>query len=198
LDELETSENDMAGGCVELMSELKNKPISYILRRSQMAAVQESGVKLDLGLLLKGLAKPSCSLIIDSRLSRTIQRIDLVHKLCSSVNHPQFVDAMAARLEQLQSEKERAYMMSASSWLSKEVAKVDRINQYATLRRACASYIEDRLAPLFAFLLSQVDAYSNLDTLYNAYRTDCQWKVQLWLRILQDKSLLKLEYDDMR
>ena len=114
------------------------------------------------------------------------------------MDHPQFVDAMTARLEQLQSEKERAYMMSASLWLSKEVAKVDRINQYATLRRACASYIEDRLAPLFAFLLSQVDAYSNLDTLYNAYRTDCQWKVQLWLRILQDKSLLKLEYDDMR
>ena len=41
-------------------------------------------------LLLKGLTKPSWSLIIDSRLSPTIQPIDLVHKLCSSVHHARF------------------------------------------------------------------------------------------------------------
>lgn len=190
------------GGCIELMSELRHKPLSSLVASSlddEMSAAASSSSRLDLARLLRTLAQSSCSLIVDSRLARTIQRIDLVHRLCSS-HSDELVRALAARLIQLQREKERDYMEHdmGASWLCKEVANLARINQYATLRRACASYIEGRLAPLFAFLLAQIDAYANLDTLSEAYKSKCDWKVQLWLRILQDESLCKISYADMR
>lgn len=157
-----------------------------------------SSQQLDLANLFKNLAKSSCSLILDSRLSRTIKRFEIVHELFSSCKPLVYI--LAERLFRIQQEKEETYIDKdmATSWLWREVANLDRINQYATLRRACGSYLESRLSPLLAYILSQIDAFANLDTLKDALKEECTWKVNIWLKILGHRELLRISYKYMR
>jgi hypothetical protein len=207
LDELESSEFDLIGGTGQIIADLKNRSLSDLLTsslkhlREQIAnpttTTTSTTTGFNLANLFKLLAQSSCSLIVDSTLTRTIKRIDIFIRLCS---HAEFIATMTERLIRLQMEKEQNYIGNdlVFNWLSKEVANLTRINQFATLRRACASYLEAKLSPLLGFLLSQVDAYANLDTLSEAIRVGDEWKVQLWLRTLKDESLCKLSYGDMR
>ena len=182
-----------------MIAQLKNRPLSSLLETSlDDSPSSQTQQRLDLTSLLKNLAKSSCSSIIDSRLSRTIQRFDIVHQLFSSSNR--FVNTLSRRLLNLQREKEDGSIDrdSVKSWLWSEVAKIEQINKYATLRRACASFFDSRLSSLLAYLLAEIDAFANLDTLRDALRDNCSWKVDLWLNILGQTDLFKIFYQDMR
>lgn len=87
----------------------------------------------------------------------------------------------------------------ARNWLVKEVADLTQISECSTLRKSCFNYIESKLAPVVAFLLSKMDLYDNLNIIYNKLSSDNQtWLRQMWLSILVNEELFKLSYEDMR
>ena len=203
LDEIEEPLDD-----IPPFETLYNKPLSCLLKDSlentMLTEQMDTGLiktnkYVNLSLLLKKLAHNACSLINDTNLSRTIERIDLFTKLCD--NKP-FVISLTKKLINLLEEKENPdnqYMTYdlVYNWLTKEAASFHLINQYSTLRRACQNYIESKLSPLLAFILSIIDLYSNLDTYYRSL-VDSKWKCDLWLNIMDNNELCKIEYKDMR
>lgn len=206
LDEIEDYPNDLPP-----FEKLKNKSLSSLLQEAldnsepleeikmETEEFSETKTGLNLSSLFKKLAHNACSLIVDTNLTRTIHRIDLFIKLCEQEKY--FVQTLAKRLINLQKQKENEYIRKEQSlnWLISQVATKKQISQYSTLRRACQNYFETKLSPLLAYILSYIDMYSNLDTLYDSLESeDSQWKVDLWLRLFENEDLCKLDYKDMR
>jgi hypothetical protein len=184
---------------------LKGKSLSVLLQegldhliknRNNETAAKEHMVTIDLKILLKKLAHQSCSLIIDTNITRTIHRIELFIRLC---DNDHFIEALTKRLVSLQKEKEDEYMtpLTATGWLTKEVADLKMVNQYSTLKRSCQNYFESKLSPMLAYILSVIDLHSNLD-LYSESSGKNDWKTRLWLDVLNDVNICKIEYNDMR
>ena len=189
-DELEENSHDLPA-----FENLRNKSLSELLTDSLNQNGDTSA--LDLRILLKKLSHNACSLIKDTHLSRTISRIELFIRLC---DNPEFVHVLGKRLCGLQEAKESSgFMPKSREWLCKEAANVKTIIEFASLRRACQHYFESRLSPLLGYLLSFVDQYANLQTLYTSMsETDSSWKSHLWLNILDNQDICKLEYSAMR
>lgn len=198
MDELDSCDNDFTGGYVQKLAQLKNVPLSSLLKSSSTIS-SSSQPQLDLRSLLISLTKSSCSLIADSRLSRTIQRFDIVHDLFTKCDL-EIVEKFAECLFQLQLDKEELFIdpSKTKSWLNREVANNNRIQQYSTFRRACAAYFDSRFSPLFAYLLARIDAFSNLSTLKDAFSKNCQWKTDLWLKVLCQPNLFAINYHEMK
>ncbi len=207
LDEIDESELDLPE-----FNDLHNKSLSKLLNEAYNKEVElENDISdeknevefytsgLDLSVLFKKLAHNSCSLLVDTNLTRTISRIDLFIKLCE---FRPFVWKLTQRLIDLQYEKESQHMQrsKAQTWLIDEAASLKQVNQYSTLRRSCQNYFETRLSPLIGYLLSFIDSYSNLDILYEAITggVALEWKRDLWLQLFEDKELCRLNYASMR
>ena len=180
---------------------LKGQPLSHLLQQALDEEQSESSSRsiINLKRLFKKLIHHACSLIVDTNIGRTIYRIELFLKLC---NHDEFVRAVAHRLINLQAEKESEFMTSEirRNWLIKEVADLKRINECSTLKRSCQNYIESKLAPLLAYLLSCIDLHSNLDILHEAMQEEssCKWKAHIWLNVLNSTDIYKISYASMR
>lgn len=86
----------------------------------------------------------------------------------------------------------------AHSWLVKEVADLKQINEFSTLRKSCLNYVESKLTPMVAFLLSKMDLYCNMDLLTEQSRENSSWMNEMWLSALNDEEIFKLSYEDMR
>lgn len=191
LDELESSDsNDL----LLPIGDLRNRSLSDLLSH-----ILESKNERTLKALFKRLAHNACSLIVDTDLGRTISRIELFMKLCDDVD---FLRVLCQRLVLLQRQKEtiNENQELKVNWLTRDVAQQRQISQYSTLRRATENYIENRLAPLLAFILSLIDAYSNIDIYVQAKanRPESSWKADLWLKLFADNDLCEINYSDMR
>ena len=175
---------------------LKNKSLSSLLKEAM--SEEQTTSCLNLSILFKKLAHISCSLITDTNLARTISRINIFLQLC---DNQKFVTTLAKRLITLQEAKEELNYRS-NEWLAKDAASVKNINEYSTLRQSCQFYFETKLSPLLAFVLSCIDQYANLES-YASYVAKEQgkieaWKSSLWLRILENNEICRLEYSEMR
>lgn len=183
---------------------LHNKSLSSLLKDSipqepftEKKMDMGATSSLNLSILFKKLAHISCSLITDTNIARTISRINIFLQLCDD---PKFVRTLAKRLIRLQEAKEQLNYKS-NEWFAKEAASIKNINEYSTLRRSCQFYFETKLSPLLAFMLSCIDQYANLEA-YAGYiaketRVD-NWKSDLWLRILENDEISRLDYSEMR
>jgi hypothetical protein len=147
---------------------------------------------MNLKIFLERIAYQSCSLIVDTNIKRTIDRIALLIKLAENND---FFIAFFERLIDLQKQKEVNF---APPWLSKEAADLGTISEYSTLRKSCQHYIESKLSPLIAFILSKIDLYSNLDIYLDSLETKTEWKSDLWLNIFKNTSFFKLNYAEMK
>lgn len=187
---------------------LKGKSLSVLLREGLenldkiKTTENQTDTTIDLKVLMKKLAHQSCSLIKDTNITRTIYRIELFINLC---NDNEFLKVLTNRLFNLQTDKEAGYMTPelAKNWLTRDAADLRNVNQYSTLKRSCQNYFEAKLSPLLAYILSVVDLHSNLD-LYTDLsdqknKSDSnEWKNSLWLEVLKNYDICKLEYADMR
>ena len=147
---------------------------------------------MNLKVFLERIAYQSCSLIIDTNIKRTIDRIALLIKLAENND---FFITFFERLIDLQKQKEITF---SHSWLSKEAADLATINEYSTLRKSCQNYIESKLSPLIAYILSKIDLYSNLDIYLESLENKVEWKSDLWINIFRNTNFFKLNYADMK
>jgi hypothetical protein len=174
---------------------LRNKSLSVLIEEA-MADLgnKPKETRLNLSLLIKSLAQEACSLIDDTSLMRTIQRIELFTKLCDD---SEFLYGFCDRLMKLQRQKPIEKTGLAKNWLIKEAASSENINEFTTLKKSCKNYIQSKLSPLMSFIISKLDSYSNMDVLIEAIESHIDWKRELWLRIFKDDKLFKINYEDM-
>ena len=152
---------------------------------------------LNLKMLVKSLVQEACSLIDDTNLMRTIQRIEFFFRLCDDFD---FLYGFCERLMKLQRQKEQDQMTGdiAKNWLVKEAASAKSINEFCTLKKSCKHFIQSKLSPLMGFMIAKMDSYSNFDVLVRAIETREKWSRSLWLKIFKDENVFKLNYVDMR
>ncbi len=164
---------------------------------------------IDLQILLKKIIHTSCSLIVDTNIVRTIDRIELFLKLCTTSSASQtrvnneFVISVVTRLIQLQKEKELDFMPldQRQNWLIKEVSDLKIIQQHSSLKRSCQSYFESKLSPLLAYILSYIDYFSNIDIFYDSIQSHDgkpNWTTDLWLSIFNSVDVCKISYENLR
>jgi hypothetical protein len=179
--------------------QLKNKSLSQILHDSlntDIASVEQSSKSIvDLNLLLNKCAYMSCSMINDTSLMRTIDRIRIYLHLIR--NCAQFREILIKYLIDLQVQKEVLYTTTSNNWFVKEVANLNNIKKYLTLRNACKNYIESKLSPIIGYILAQIDSFFNLDILSEEVSNKSTWKLALWLNVFKNPSIMKLNYDNL-
>lgn len=170
------------------LNSLKEKSLSKILKDNSQISKYINVKKL-----MKIISHQACSMIDDTNISRTIERIQIFNKNCQADN---FLSAITSRIIDLQETKEKKFSnpQLAESWFVREVLSLRNINEYWTLRRACRNYLETKLSPLLAFLLSKIDIHSNLDTFSESY----VWKRPLFIQIINSAEFLKIDYNEMR
>ena len=170
------------------LNSLKNKSLSKILKDNCQISTD-----IDLKKFLKIISHQACSMIDDTNINRTIERIEIFNKNCQADT---FLSAILSRIINLQETKEKdvANPKMNESWFSREVLNLRKINEYWTLSKACRNHLETKLSPLLAFLLSKIDIHSNLDT----FSENCLWKRGLFIQILNSVEFLKIDYKDMR
>ena len=141
----------------------------------------------------KKIAHQACSLILDTNLERTIERIELFVNFCDDET---FLKTITKRMVDLQKEKESTLSTyeNARNWLCKEVADLKNINEFSTLKRSCQNYIEIKLSTLLAFLLAKIDFFSNLDI----FEESIPWKCDLFVQILEKNDFLPIYISEMR
>jgi hypothetical protein len=184
-------------------NQLKNKSISQILQDSLSVEEGEgdriSKSLVDLNLLLNKCAYMACSMITDTNLMRTIDRIQIYLNLVNGC--VPFRNILIKYLIGLQTQKEALYSATTSSWFVKDVANSSNVKKYLTLRNACKNYIESKLSPLIGAILAQIDNYFNLDILHDQvlHCTDLanSWTFNLWLNVLNNQAIIKVNYDSL-
>nr|KAG5687644.1 hypothetical protein BaRGS_008127 [Batillaria attramentaria] len=78
------------------------------------------------------------------------------------------------------------------NWLAKDAAQPDWIRRAGTFRRAWMQCIERHLIPILAGVVAYLDTNHNLDLLQQDELPP--WVSNLWLRILNDESLVNFRY----
>ncbi len=182
------------------LESMRNKSLSELLTEGLDASVAESldandssfTNTLNLKYFLRRISHQACSLIVDTNLTRTIERIDILVKLWED---SKFLRMLVVRMIELQKGRE-AYIFHemVRNWLGKEVADLRSTNEFSTLKRSCENYIESKLSSLLAFILAKIDFFSNLDI----YLENCDWKRDLFLSILEKNEFLTIGIDEMR
>lgn len=186
LDELNSLDN--TGGVLEDVRTNVRRPLSdWLCDQGDNA----------LSAMYKRLVHGACSLIVDTDLRRTMSRIEVLVKL---TNNAQFLRALNNRVVLLQRLKEDTFPDDEMKvdWLKRVVIKPVNMNNYSTLRAACDNYLESALVRILAYVLSCVDAYSNLDVYVQARETNSLWIADVWLRMLLDEIIFPIKYDDMK
>ena len=180
---------------------LKDKSLSVLLDDSlkhfNNKEHEISNDYIDLKLLLHKCAYYACSFIKDDNLKRTIERIDIFIRLCK--NNHQFLELITKYVIDLQKEKEvySSRLGNTQNWFIGEVAKLDNIKKYSTLRKATQNYIETKVSPLLGFILSFSDNFFNLDVLdsSNLSLNSKTWKSDLWINLFKNNNIIKFNYE---
>lgn len=160
---------------------LKSKSLSNILKENLF----------DIKEFFRSIAHQSCLMIDDTNINRTIERIGLFNNICQN---ELFFNALLQRLINLQEEKDEMFSSLSESWFNREVINFRRINEHSTMKKSLKSYVESKLSPLLAYLLSKIDIHSNLDTLSKSV----PWKCDFFIDIMKNSESLKINYTDMR
>ncbi len=187
VDDIEEPPND-----IPTFDLLKDKSLSVLLDDSLKNLTQTETNYINLKSLLHKCAYYACSFIKDDNLKRTIERIDIFIRLCKK--NEIFLSLITNYVIDLQKEKEiySSKIGNTQNWFLSEVAKLDNIKKYSTLRKAAQNYIETKVSPLLGFILSFIDNYFNLDVLDSSSK---KWKTDLWLNLLKNNNIVKFKYE---
>ncbi|KAK7465937.1 hypothetical protein BaRGS_00037515, partial [Batillaria attramentaria] len=125
---------------------------------------------------------------------RSMHRIAVLLSLLEKTDKNQFFTGLWRLLTSVLEEKE-AGRDEPMNWLAKDAAQPDWIRRAGTFRRAWMQCIERHLIPILAGVVAYLDTNHNLDLLQQDELPP--WVSNLWLRILNDESLVNFRYSDM-
>ncbi|XP_061169274.1 E3 ubiquitin-protein ligase rnf213-alpha-like [Saccostrea echinata] len=152
--------------------------------------------EVDIPFFIKLTAHPALAMVKDPAedSARTTERVKILLELLHQETREKmtFMKGVGHHLAALMKEKEETMGQSAGSWLYSEATNRDCINRVGTFRKARDQCIIEKLSPILAGIIAQVDTNSNLDLLI---KTDSDtWENKLWLEIINDPSATQIEY----
>eukprot|EP00105_Crassostrea_gigas_P007930 XP_011422347.1 PREDICTED: E3 ubiquitin-protein ligase rnf213-alpha isoform X2 [Crassostrea gigas] len=152
--------------------------------------------KVDIALFIKLTARPALAMVKDPEDSeRTTERVKILLELLNQDTKGEkltFMRGIGRHLAALMKEKEETMGQSAESWLYAEATKRDCINRAGTFRKARNQCIIEKLSPILAGIIAQLDTNSNLDLLIQ--KEPSYWEHILWLEIINKPSATQIEY----
>ncbi|XP_056014152.1 E3 ubiquitin-protein ligase rnf213-alpha-like isoform X2 [Ostrea edulis] len=152
--------------------------------------------KVDIPFFIKLTARPALGMVKDPEgdSARTTERVKILLELLHHETKEKltFMNGVGRHLAALMKEKEETMGQSAEGWLYAEATNRDCINRAGTFRKARNQCIIEKLSPILAGIIAEVDTNSNLDLLI---QTDPNsWKHKVWLEIINDPSATGIEY----
>nr|XP_034331576.1 E3 ubiquitin-protein ligase rnf213-alpha [Crassostrea gigas] len=152
--------------------------------------------KVDIAHFIKLTARPALAMVKDPVDSeRTTERVKILLELLNQEIKGEkltFMGGIGRHLAALMKEKEETMGNSAESWLYAEATKRDCINSAGTFRKARNQCIIEKLSPILAGIIAQLDTNSNLDLLIQ--KEPSSWEHKLWLEIINNPSATQIEY----
>ncbi|KAL3881510.1 hypothetical protein ACJMK2_027942 [Sinanodonta woodiana] len=157
--------------------------------------------KLNIRSLILSCVQPALAMVKDKEetTDRSTQRIELMLFLLHQnpiEDLPTFLHGLSCHIATLLKEKEKT-AFRADSWLSSEAARLENIKKTGTFRRACTQYLESKISPILAGIISYIDTNHNLDIIHS-HITSGDWKARLWLQILSTPGAIQLQYSDLQ
>ncbi|KAK3585587.1 hypothetical protein CHS0354_036774 [Potamilus streckersoni] len=157
--------------------------------------------KLNVRNLILSCVQPALAMVKDKEetTDRSTRRIELMLYLLhqnSIKDLTIFLHGLSHHIATLLKEKEKT-AFRADSWLSSEAAKPVNINKAGTFRQACRQYLESKISPILAGIITHIDTNHNLDIIHT-HITSGDWKSKLWLQILNTPGAIQLQYSDLQ
>ncbi|XP_062573630.1 E3 ubiquitin-protein ligase rnf213-alpha-like, partial [Saccostrea cucullata] len=164
-----------------------------MMERTEQVHVEK---KVDFPFFIKLTALPALAMVKDPAedSARTTERVKILLALLHQETKEKvtFMKGVGRHLAALMKEKEENIGQSAESWLYSEATNMDCINRVGAFRKARNECIIEKLSPMLAGIIAQVDTNSNLDLLI---KTDPDtWQHKLWLEIINEPSATHIEY----
>ncbi|XP_052083737.1 E3 ubiquitin-protein ligase rnf213-alpha-like [Mytilus californianus] len=131
---------------------------------------------------------------VDTDIPRTTERLKILSTTLedASVKGQKLLNALAQHTTRIIREREESNERLSKNWLSVEACKLGNINRAGTFRKYANQYLESKVVPVLAGIISFIDTNRNLDILI--MRNLHEWQSQLWLRIFADVELTGLKY----
>jgi hypothetical protein len=193
----------------------KEKPLSKVFNSllndddEEMETLNSENKRISLIRILESSIYSICSKVIDISKShsqehslskdpsmfnyRCVNRVEILLNLFRNENS-RFMRILIKLISKLQDEKESysSTPQRSKAWIHNEVAKMQNIMKYGTLKISCRNYIETKLTVLLAGLIAFLDTNQNLNILINSEQ---DWIREFWLNLFDDETFMDLKYD---
>ncbi|XP_022806308.1 E3 ubiquitin-protein ligase rnf213-alpha-like [Stylophora pistillata] len=128
---------------------------------------------------------------------RSTHRIELLLDLLpddyqSQEDKESFASVVVRRTHHLLEERELT-AANPQGWLQSEALSGTGVQEWGTFRKALLQRVFSVVVPILAEIIALADRDCNLDLVKN----DNTWVSRLWLKILADRSISELSYNDM-
>ncbi|XP_022796393.1 E3 ubiquitin-protein ligase rnf213-alpha-like isoform X3 [Stylophora pistillata] len=128
---------------------------------------------------------------------RSTHRIELLLDLLpddyqSQEDEESFATVVVQRTHHLLKERELT-AANPQGWLQSEALSGTGVQEWGTFRKALLQRVFSVVVPILAEIIALADRDCNLDLVKN----DNTWVSRLWLKILADRSISELSYNDM-
>ncbi|KAL2100664.1 hypothetical protein ACEWY4_002425 [Coilia grayii] len=149
---------------------------------------------LDTTALVRSCVQSAVGMLRDEAGVRSTKRVELLLTLMSNAEELQatFLKTLKRRLHLLLVARDDSQVHSARSWVFKEAANIDALQEGGTFRHTLWKRVQAVVIPFLAQLISVVDRDSNLDLLLNP-EVSAPLK-DLWLHIFDNDKLLEVPY----
>ncbi|CAG2250091.1 RNF213 [Mytilus edulis] len=92
-------------------------------------------------------------------------------------------------------EREESFDTTTSSnWLSVLASRPENITKAGTFRECVSQFLESKVVPILAGIISFIDTNRNLDILIRNEEQEQNWQTEVWLKIINDPELTQLNY----
>jgi hypothetical protein len=126
-------------------------------------------------------------------VNRCVKRVELLMSLFRNENS-KFMRILIKLISKLQHEKEvySSTPQRSKTWIYNEVARLQNIMKYGTLKISCRNYIEGRLTILLAGLIAFLDTNQNFNILFESEK---DWIQDFWLGLFEDENFIDFKYE---
>lgn len=105
-----------------------------------------------------------------------------------------FLDVLRMRVSQLLLEREESITTEPESWLKREAAAPENVCNAGSFSNSVVQYLETKVTPILAYIISYIDSNCNLDLLNSADK----WIVDLWFGMFRNANITFMKYNEIK
>lgn len=82
-------------------------------------------------------------------------------------------------------------------WVIEEAMNLKKLHTGGTFGNVLARKVDEVIVPIFAYIISVIDRFYNLDLIFSTERCSNSSVSQLWLALFRDSKALPFSYDEI-